>query len=277
MGCAWRGHLWGWGKSRLFSIRRFSCHPGHLRAASSFQASDKKKDAEDDTQDNGTGDLVGMIHKPHQSQGDQQADARHDTFSGHRIRLSFASGVVGVCHGKSNGRHGRCQLIQLSGCRPQAERNLRFIGLNPQKTATRRRDKTLRNGALSTYRQVFFHFTSSDLVYPGNPPFNRLYLQAYIRINVPEDLRIKVSPRRRAFGAVPMDLRLGGAGFFRESVHACCPPRGGRSGGASSVRVSGTRNAKVPAARRPKPAIANVAGESPSKSAMPPTARGAPT
>ena len=66
------------------------------------------------------------------------------------------------------------------------------VNLNPKKTATRRRDKTLRNGAISTYRMTFFPFTSSDLVYPGNPPFNRLNLQAHIRINVPEDLRIKV-------------------------------------------------------------------------------------
>ena len=70
------------------------------------------------------------------------------------------------------------------------------VSLNPKKTATRRRDKTLRNRALSTYGMTFFPFTSSDLVYPGNPPFNRLYLQAHIRINVPKDLRIKVSPRR---------------------------------------------------------------------------------
>ena len=63
--------------------------------------------------------------------------------------------------------------------------------------ATRRRDRTLRKGAISTYRMTFFPFTSSDLVYPGNPPFNRLYLQAHIRINVPEDLRIKVGLERR--------------------------------------------------------------------------------
>ena len=70
------------------------------------------------------------------------------------------------------------------------------IILNQKQTATRRRDKTLRNGVLSTYRWTFFPFTSSDLVYPGNPPSNRLYLQAYIRINVPEDLRIKVRQQR---------------------------------------------------------------------------------
>ncbi|MDE3260155.1 MAG: hypothetical protein OYM47_20165 [Gemmatimonadota bacterium] len=70
---------------------------------------------------------------------------------------------------------------------------LKRINLNPKKTATRQRDKTLRNGALSTYRRTFFPFTSCDLMYPGNPQFNRLYLQAHIRINVPEDLRIKVN------------------------------------------------------------------------------------
>ncbi|MDE2999549.1 MAG: hypothetical protein OXU79_10785, partial [Gemmatimonadota bacterium] len=43
------------------------------------------------------------------------------------------------------------------------------VNLNPKKTATRRRDKTLRNRALSTYGKTFFPFTSSDLVYPGNP------------------------------------------------------------------------------------------------------------
>ena len=67
------------------------------------------------------------------------------------------------------------------------------FNLNPKKTATRRRDKTLRNRALSTYGKTFFPFTASDLVYPGNQPSNRLYLIAHIRINVPEDLRIKVN------------------------------------------------------------------------------------
>ena len=66
------------------------------------------------------------------------------------------------------------------------------LSLNPKKTATRRRDKTLRNGAFSTYGRTFFSFTASDPVYPGNPLSNRLYLQAHIRINVTEDLRIKV-------------------------------------------------------------------------------------
>ena len=44
---------------------------------------------------------------------------------------------------------------------------------------------------------TFFPFTSSELVYPGNPPFNRLYLQTHNRINVPEDLRIKVRLEKR--------------------------------------------------------------------------------
>ena len=75
--------------------------------------------------------------------------------------------------------------------------------LNPKKTASRRRDKTLRNGALSTYRRTFFPVTSSDLVYPGNPPSNRLYLQSYIRINVPEELRIKANLLNRVQGCFP--------------------------------------------------------------------------
>ncbi len=36
-------------------------------------------------------------------------------------------------------------------------------------------------------------------MYPGNPPSNRLYLQTYIRLNVPEDLRIKVKRLARRF------------------------------------------------------------------------------
>ena len=38
-----------------------------------------------------------------------------------------------------------------------------------------------------------FPFTSNNLVYPGNPQFNRLYQLAYIRINVHEDIRILVN------------------------------------------------------------------------------------
>ena len=115
------------------------------------------------------------------------------------------------------------------------------ISLNPKKTATRQRDKTLRNGAISTYRMTFFpsrpltwcilvirrliafvypnskntatgrrdkillirvltsygrtsiQLTSSNLVYPGNPQFNRLYQLAHIRTNVTEKRRILVN------------------------------------------------------------------------------------
>jgi hypothetical protein len=74
---------------RLFSFRRFSYHPGRFRVISALQPSDQNEDTENDTQDNAARNLVRMIHKPHQAQGDQQADARNDTFSGHRIRLFF--------------------------------------------------------------------------------------------------------------------------------------------------------------------------------------------
>ena len=40
-------------------------------------------------------------------------------------------------------------------------------------------------------------FTSSNLMYPGNPQFNRLYQLAHIRFNVPENLRIKVKTEQQ--------------------------------------------------------------------------------
>ena len=39
--------------------------------------------------------------------------------------------------------------------------------------------------------------TSSNLMYPGNPQFNRLYHLAHIRFNVPEDSRIKVKTEQQ--------------------------------------------------------------------------------
>ena len=70
-----------------------------------------------------------------------------------------------------------------------------MISLNSTKAASRRRDKTFRIGPKKSSGRTFIPFTSGDLKYPGNPVFNRLYSPAYIRINVPEELRIKVRLR----------------------------------------------------------------------------------
>ena len=55
----------------------------------------------------------------------------------------------------------------------------------------------MRNGVSRLFIRMILRFTSSDLVYPGNPQFNRLYQLAYIRFNVPKKRRIKVEKARR--------------------------------------------------------------------------------
>ena len=71
-------------------------------------------------------------------------------------------------------------------------RLIAFVYPNSKNTATGRRGKTLRNGVLTSYGRTFFQLTSSNMVYPGYPQFNRLYLRTHVRINVPEKRRILV-------------------------------------------------------------------------------------
>ena len=53
------------------------------------------------------------------------------------------------------------------------------------------------NGVSRLSIKMIFQFTSSNLMYPGNPQFNRLYHLAHIRFNVPENLRIKVKTEQQ--------------------------------------------------------------------------------
>ena len=72
-------------------------------------------------------------------------------------------------------------------------RLIAFIYPNSKNTATGRRDKILLNRVITSYGRTSFQLTSSNLVYPGNPQFNRLYRPAHIRTNVTEKRRILVN------------------------------------------------------------------------------------